>query len=345
LLPFFCSGKTIPDLFYIPVFSLPEQYRHLLLCVLWYTKKEKDNIMPMELKPMKALAIIFLVCLMLAGTASAKLAPEAVTTATAPKITAAVLISGGASCSDEGVWVPTTMGELYVTGHPSGASFSIDGSQWTPKVCTTKGYPPVPLCILNVDTGSHSVKITHEGYKDYSGTFQICSQKVTYLDVTMSTVPPVPTTTMVTATAIGTTIVSATGTATTPDTGSVTSPAVTSTPGGAMGTAGTGSLSVTTTPAGATVYLDGVQRGISPTSIPGLAPGDHTLLLKLAGYEDLTAPVTITAGQTQAYTTALSPAATPLPALPAATRTPGFGAVPGIMATGALLFVRKIRSF
>jgi len=107
----------------------------------------------------------------------------------------------------------------------------------------------------------------------------------------------------------------------------------------------TGSLSVTTTPAGATVFIDGVQRGVSPTTIPGLAPGDHTLLLKLAGYEDLTAPVTITAGQTQAYTTALSPAVTPLPALPAATRTPGFGAVPGIMATGALLFVRKIRSF
>jgi hypothetical protein len=108
----------------------------------------------------------------------------------------------------------------------------------------------------------------------------------------------------------------------------------------------TGSLSVTTTPAGATVFIDGVQRGVSPTTIPGLAPGDHTLLVKLNGYADLTAPVTITAGQARAYTTALSPAAIAAntPSKSAPTKTPGFEAVIGLSALGAvaaLLLLRK----
>lgn len=103
----------------------------------------------------------------------------------------------------------------------------------------------------------------------------------------------------------------------------------------------TGSLSITTTPAGATLFIDGVQRGVSPATIPDLAPGDHALRIEMNGYTGLTVLVTVIAGQTQAYTTALSPAATPLPALPAATKTPGFEAVPGIAALGAVFVAKK----
>jgi hypothetical protein len=103
----------------------------------------------------------------------------------------------------------------------------------------------------------------------------------------------------------------------------------------------TGSLSVTTSPAGATIAIDGVQRGVSPATIPGLAPGTHTLLLKRDGYQDLSAAVTISAGQTQTYTTGLSPASTQLPALPAATRSPGFEAVLGFAAVGAVLLLKQ----
>jgi hypothetical protein len=97
----------------------------------------------------------------------------------------------------------------------------------------------------------------------------------------------------------------------------------------------TGTLAITTTPAGATVYIDGVARGVSPATISGLAPGGHTLLLKLDGYADLTAPVMVTAGQTQAYTTGLVPVATSVPAVPALTKSPGFEAVFCIAALGA----------
>lgn len=103
----------------------------------------------------------------------------------------------------------------------------------------------------------------------------------------------------------------------------------------------TGSLSVTTTPAGATVFIDGVRRGISPATISGLEQGGHTLVLKLDGYADIMAPVTVTAGQKQDYTTVLVPVATPLPALPKATKSPGFGALPGIAVLGVVLWIRK----
>ena len=72
---------------------------------------------------------------------------------------------------------------------------------------------------------------------------------------------------------------------------------------GSTETANTGSLSVTTTPAGVSIFIDGVQRGVSPATIPGLAPGDHTLLMKVDGYTDLSTPVSITAGKTTEYTT------------------------------------------
>jgi hypothetical protein len=103
---------------------------------------------------------------------------------------------------------------------------------------------------------------------------------------------------------------------------------------GSIETANTGALSVTTTPAGVSIFIDGVQRGVSPATIPGLAPGDHTLLLKLDGYTDLSTPVSITAGKTTEYTTGLAKAA----------KSPGFGAVFGLIALGAIFFIRKMRA-
>jgi hypothetical protein len=104
-----------------------------------------------------------------------------------------------------------------------------------------------------------------------------------------------------------------------------------------------GSLTVATSPGGATIFIDGVQRGISPATITGLSPGRHTLLLKLDGYEDLSAPVTVSAGQTSTYTldlTLLAAEETALPA-PIKKKTPGFEALLGIAALGAMVLVPK----
>jgi hypothetical protein len=103
-----------------------------------------------------------------------------------------------------------------------------------------------------------------------------------------------------------------------------------------------GALTVTTSPAGATIYIDGAQRGISPATIPRLFPGSHTLLLKLDGYQDLSAPVSVTAGQTQPVSFTLSPLAA-AGTTPAGSKkkAPGFEALLGIAALGAVALVTK----
>lgn len=105
----------------------------------------------------------------------------------------------------------------------------------------------------------------------------------------------------------------------------------------------TGSLSIATSPAGATIFIDGVQRGFSPATIAGLSPKSHTLLLKLDGYQDLSVPLTVTAGQTKTYTLDLSPlaAAEAAPPAPSKKKTPGFEALLGIAALGAAVLAAK----
>jgi PKD repeat protein len=60
----------------------------------------------------------------------------------------------------------------------------------------------------------------------------------------------------------------------------------------------TGSLSVSSNPSGASVYVDTVYQGTTPVIIPQLAPGSHTVLLTLTGYTDYDTTVNVYAGQT-----------------------------------------------
>jgi hypothetical protein len=96
---------------------------------------------------------------------------------------------------------------------------------------------------------------------------------------------------------------------------------------------GSGSLSVTTSPPGAFVYIDGVMKGVTPAMIPGLPSGDHSVSLVLDGYTPLKTNITIEAGKMSEYTTGL----------PAAPKTPGFGVIIALMSLGAIAAVLKIR--
>jgi PKD repeat protein len=71
------------------------------------------------------------------------------------------------------------------------------------------------------------------------------------------------------------------------------------------GSAGTGTLTVITDPAGAQVSIDDDIKGLSPATLPGLTAGTHSLSLKLEDYYDLSTTINITAGETQNYTTGL----------------------------------------
>jgi serine/threonine-protein kinase len=86
-----------------------------------------------------------------------------------------------------------------------------------------------------------------------------------------------------------------------------------STPGGTAvnppsdQTVTTGALSVTSTPSGASIILDGTDcKTITPATLKGVAPGSHTVLLRLTGYADGQQNVTVTAGTTSALQFGLS---------------------------------------
>ncbi len=53
--------------------------------------------------------------------------------------------------------------------------------------------------------------------------------------------------------------------------------------------AAVGNISITSTPPGATIYLDGVPAGsITPATVENVFNGTHTVLLQLSGYQDYT---------------------------------------------------------
>jgi hypothetical protein len=117
--------------------------------------------------------------------------------------------------------------------------------------------------------------------------------------------------------------------------------------GQSTSSATTGSLSVTTTPAGAVVSVDNEAKGISPTMISGLAPGTHALKISKAGYQDFSTTITIEAGKVREYSTGLTEgvSGTTTTTATSAANTPanslGFPVFAAIIALIGLVIVRK----
>jgi len=68
----------------------------------------------------------------------------------------------------------------------------------------------------------------------------------------------------------------------------------------------TGSLSITSSPSGAQVYVDNGGWGKTPTTATDIAPGTHTVRVMMLGYGDYEGTATVTAGQTTPVTVSLS---------------------------------------
>lgn len=71
-------------------------------------------------------------------------------------------------------------------------------------------------------------------------------------------------------------------------------------------TSDTGFLSVTSQPSSADIYVDGVYHGNAPMVIGNLWAGSHTLLVRMAGYNDVSDVVTISPGITTSYNAILT---------------------------------------
>ncbi len=72
-----------------------------------------------------------------------------------------------------------------------------------------------------------------------------------------------------------------------------------------------GSLSIASSPSGASVTVDGQYRGTTPLTVGDLSAGSHALRLSLPGYSDAAQSPIVSAGQTTAISISLIPISAP----------------------------------
>ncbi len=65
----------------------------------------------------------------------------------------------------------------------------------------------------------------------------------------------------------------------------------------------TGSLTIASTPAGASVWVDGEEKGTTPLTLTLLAPGSYALVLRLEGHEDAELTSEVAQGANEAVVT------------------------------------------
>jgi len=72
-----------------------------------------------------------------------------------------------------------------------------------------------------------------------------------------------------------------------------------------------GSISVTSLPVGASLYVDTIYEGLTNQIVGNLAVGSHTVTLKKSGYKDFSQTATVNNAQTTSLSITLSPLASP----------------------------------
>jgi hypothetical protein len=71
----------------------------------------------------------------------------------------------------------------------------------------------------------------------------------------------------------------------------------------------TGSISVSSSPSGASIYLDGSYKGITPMTMRSIEVGSYTITLKYTGYQDWSQIISVRAGDTTYVSPPLTPQA------------------------------------
>jgi hypothetical protein len=138
---------------------------------------------------------------------------------------------------------------------------------------TSKGITPITL--KNIPVGSHTIKLTKSGYADHSKTITVSSGQTTSLSNDLSkttSVSPEETTSV-----------------------SKTLPVQ------------TGSLSISSNPLGAKIYLDNEYKGTTPLTLSDVSIGLHTIILTLPDHTQVSKTVTVNPGQTTSIFGSLVP--------------------------------------
>ena len=146
-------------------------------------------------------------------------------------------------------------GNIYVASSPSGATAILDNGQ--DSLVT-------PGTFYNVAPGWHNVQVSMPGYQVYSNSnVQVASGGTA--NVYASLVPVVQ----------------------------------------------SGSLSISSTPKGAGLYIDNIYKGETNQIVGGLYAGPHTVVLKMAGYQTFTNTYSVNTGQTTYASVTLVPLQNP----------------------------------
>lgn len=205
-------------------------------------------------------------------------------------------------------------GSIIITSEPSGAAVYLDNA--------IKGITPVTL--EGVPNGAHHILLRLEGYTDYTSDVSVMAgPKNISAILPLKSATPTPTQSPASGTPAGTGTPGSGSTVT--GTQAVTVPTAAAT---------TGTLSVTTDPPGALVYIDNEMKGISPATIPGLSGGKHSITLIMDGYQDFKTTTEIVPGTTSEFVTGLAKRK----AVPGFT---GTGTLVALGLCGALLVIGK----
>lgn len=226
-------------------------------------------------------------------------------------------------------------GSIKVTSSPSGAYIYMDG--------VYKGR--TPLTLTSVSAQKHNLELDLSGYYDWKSTVTVSPGVISYVNAYLTSVPSettgaidvvsypagadvfldekyqgktpsagayaisnVPVGSHTVRVALSgyqdyTTSVAVSGATTSHITASLQPGQPTS----------TGSISVTSSPSGAEVYIDNAYRGVTPLTVDGVATGTHAVRVALGGYGDWSTTVQVGAGSTASASASLSPMPTQAP--------------------------------
>ena len=210
-------------------------------------------------------------------------------------------------------------GVMVIESIPSGALLSIDG--------TLKG--TTPFTIRTITAGDHAVTLKMTGYKDFittvtvppggnvQGVYTMVSTTAGTGNGTVNPFQPTTGVMVIESVPSGASLYfDGTLTGTTPYTsrtittgdhaltlkmsGYADFPSTATIPAGGefreIYTMSCNVLSVTSIPSGASLYIDGTLKGTTPCTIREIVAGEHSVSLKMAGYEDYTTVVTVSPG-------------------------------------------------
>ena len=164
--------------------------------------------------------------------------------------------------SDDLIWLeyvkveilppPSSFGSISISSNPSGADIYLNGEyQGT-----------TPKTISDVPPGDHKIELKKSGYEDWSDSVSVRA------DETESVSAGLKPETVIQE---------------------------------------TGSISITSEPSGAEIYLDGKYQGTTPMTLSDVISGDHKIELKKSGYEDWSYSVSVKADETESVSAGLKP--------------------------------------